>query len=246
MTSSGRMSRTISCCVPPMTMPAPACSTSSASRRCSSASRVISSSSRSTASRRWRCRRCWKSAAKWLRAKRRRISCAKRRNRWSRRPCALDETRVEVNGEELVLESAGALWWPARETLRVRRSAFRKGLLLCAARPDVAALRHACDHPADRTGRGRRRPRRIIALGDSFHDPPPPTVSTKRSAQGWAACATAANGSGSPAITIPCRRPGSAGHVAEEVAIGGLIFRHEPQDMMRAAKSPAISIPARR
>jgi uncharacterized protein len=39
----------------------------------------------------------------------------------------LHETRIEVNGEELLLEAAGALWWPGESTLVFADMHFEKG-----------------------------------------------------------------------------------------------------------------------
>jgi hypothetical protein len=75
-----------------------------------------------------------------------------------------------LNGAELLAEPSGALYWPARETLIVadlhleKGSHFaRRGQLLPPydSRTTLSLIEDAI---------ARRRPRRLIALGDSFHD----------------------------------------------------------------------------
>ncbi|HEY2445570.1 MAG TPA: ligase-associated DNA damage response endonuclease PdeM [Rhizomicrobium sp.] len=135
---------------------------------------------------------------------------------------------VEVNGETLLLDAAGALYWPAERTLvfsdlhlEKGSSYARSGQLLppydtreTLQRMEVQCARHT--------------PVRVIALGDSFHDRGAPdrldvgerAILSRlgRSAE-WIWIA----GNHDPA---PPRWLG--GSIREEVAIGGLVFRHEP------------------
>lgn len=77
---------------------------------------------------------------------------------------------IVLNGASLIAEPSGALYWPARETLVVadlhleKGSSFaRRGQLLPPydSRTTLSQLSDAI---------GRRRPKRLICLGDSFHD----------------------------------------------------------------------------
>src|ERR1700690_2240612 len=78
---------------------------------------------------------------------------------------------AEVNGEHLLLDGAGAAWWPAGRTLILADIHFEKGSSL--------ARRGALLPPYDtRTTLNRiaalmdrYQPLQVIALGDSFHDP---------------------------------------------------------------------------
>ena len=80
------------------------------------------------------------------------------------------ETRIEVNGEELLLDAAGAPWWP-REThawsspICISRKARSMRAPASSCRPTTRAP--PCPH---RSPRGAPRAVRMIALGDSFHD----------------------------------------------------------------------------
>ena len=81
------------------------------------------------------------------------------------------EMRVTIAGVEVVIDPAGALWLPESRTLIVADLHLEKALVLRAARHVPAALRHA----ARRCSRSPRwcfaaNPRRIVSLGDSFHD----------------------------------------------------------------------------
>jgi hypothetical protein len=140
----------------------------------------------------------------------------------------LDETRIIVNGEALVLDAAGALYWPGEQMLvfadlhlEKGSSYARRGALLPpydtrATLARIAALQ------------ARYQPVCVIALGDSFHDREAherlddferDTLSCLGDAAEWIWIA----GNHDPAPPSWLN-----GRVAEEVAIGGLIFRHEP------------------
>jgi DNA ligase-associated metallophosphoesterase len=140
----------------------------------------------------------------------------------------LRDIHIEVNGETLMLDAAGALYWPAERTLVFSDLHFEKGSAYARsgqmlppydtrqtlARMEEQVARHA--------------PARVIALGDSFHDRDAADrideydrailLRLGRSAQ-WIWI----TGNHDP------EPPGwLGGRVSEEVAIGGLVFRHEP------------------
>src|SRR5215469_8811147 len=84
--------------------------------------------------------------------------------------CALSETDIVVNGERLMLDPSGALYWPAERTIvfadlhfEKASSLARRGALLPPydTRETLARMRDAIERLA---------PSLIIALGDSFHD----------------------------------------------------------------------------
>lgn len=78
---------------------------------------------------------------------------------------------VHLAGERLLLDPAGALWWPARRLLAVADLHLEKGSALAARGVLVPPYdsRATLDRlvPLLR----RYRPARLVALGDSFHDP---------------------------------------------------------------------------
>ena len=55
-------------------------------------------------------------------------------------------------------------------------------------------------------------------------------------------CSAAATGSGSPATTIPTARTASTACTATMLAVGPIVFRHEPRAGRGRARSPATSI----
>src|ERR1700753_3780564 len=82
-----------------------------------------------------------------------------------------NELAIIVHGETLLLDVSGAAFWPAGETLIFADLHLEKGSSYARGRQflppydtDATLLRMAA---AVR----RFQPRRIIALGDSFHDP---------------------------------------------------------------------------
>jgi DNA ligase-associated metallophosphoesterase len=138
-------------------------------------------------------------------------------------------TTIEVNGEELLLDAAGAFYWPAEQTLVFADLHFEKG--------SSFARRGQMLPPYDTRATLKRiealvshhTPRRVIALGDSFHDR---EASDRLDAQDREMLM----GLGKRADWIwiagnhdPAPPSWLGGVVTEEVAIGGLIFRHEPQ-----------------
>lgn len=141
----------------------------------------------------------------------------------------MTESRITVNGEYLQLDASGALWWEAERTLVFADLHFEKGSSFARK----GALLPPYDTRATLTriaGRIRHyAPRRVIALGDSFHD----TEAPERLDGGerrllemlsrdfdwiWIA------GNHDPALPSWL-----GGRIAEEIAVGGLTFRHEPQ-----------------
>ncbi len=139
-------------------------------------------------------------------------------------------TPIQVNDEYLTPDPLGAAFWPARETLIVSDLHFEKG--------SAFAMRGALLPPYDtrttllRLERlmRRYRPKRVISLGDAFHDGEAEARLGEDDAAMLAAMTEAAEwlwilGNHDPAP--PARFRG----VSEtEAAIGALIFRHEPRE----------------
>ncbi len=142
--------------------------------------------------------------------------------------CALSETSIVVNGERLVLDPAGALYWPAEGTVIFADLHFEKGSSL--ARKGALLPPYDTHETLGRISHVliRRPAQRVIALGDSFHD----RDAAERLDEGartkldthvrqaewiW----IAGNHDPTPPAWL-------GGTVASEIAIGGLTFRHEP------------------
>jgi len=135
---------------------------------------------------------------------------------------------ARINGETLMLDRAGALWWPAERTLVFSDIHFEKG--------SSYARRGALLPPYDTRTTLRRmavlieryRPGRVIALGDSFHDP---DAADRLDGEERAQLASFVGGCDwvwiegnhdpEPPVWL-------GGTITGEIAIGGLVFRHEP------------------
>ena len=138
-------------------------------------------------------------------------------------------SEIDVNGEALVLDASGALWWPAERTLVFADLHFEKG--------SSFARRGQFLPPYDTRATLKRieamvafhAPRRVIALGDSFHDRDACERLDAEERARLAALAEAAQWIWIVGNHDPALPSWLGGTVTEEVAIGGLVFRHEPQ-----------------
>jgi hypothetical protein len=140
----------------------------------------------------------------------------------------LIEKRIEVNGEELVLDSLGALWWPGERALIFadlhfeKGSAYaRSGQLLPPYDTRTTLKRMAALFDA-------YQPALAVALGDSFHDRDAANRLDDFERAQLASLGDRADwiwiaGNHDPVPPAWLKR-----HITEEVAIGGLVLRHEP------------------
>jgi len=135
---------------------------------------------------------------------------------------------LEVNGEELTLDPSGGFYWPAERTLVCADLHFEKGSSF--ARRGQFLPPYDTRETLKRVGAliARHRPARMIALGDSFHDreaadrlDDEERATLKRLAEGIEWIWIAGNHDPAPPAWL-------GGLVTEEIAIGGLVFRHEP------------------
>jgi len=139
----------------------------------------------------------------------------------------LDENALLLNGVALLPDVSGALFWPERETLIVADLHLEKGSSLARRGSllppyDTAATLAVLDAVI-----AAHRPRRVICLGDSFHDAQAAESLSardrgvlRRLSQGreWVWIA----GNHDPAPPRDC-----GGELAGEIGIGDLVLRHE-------------------
>ncbi len=138
---------------------------------------------------------------------------------------------IAVNGALLVADLSGALYWPAEETLIVADLHFEKGSSFAAG----GTLLPPYDTRAtlERLARGiaHYEPRRVICLGDSFHDEDAamrldPTdrriLTGLTESRKWVW--VAGNHDPSPPAAL-------GGEVVAEVALEPLTFRHQALDV---------------
>ena len=85
--------------------------------------------------------------------------------------CVWTDLCVTVNGETLLLDKAGAAWWPRTRTLIFADLHFEKGSSYARGRQFLPPYDTRTTLLRMAQVVARRSPARIIALGDSFHDP---------------------------------------------------------------------------
>jgi hypothetical protein len=143
-------------------------------------------------------------------------------------PMTREDCRISVNGETLLLEASGALWWPAEKTLVAADLHFEKGSAYARGGQLLPPYDTRSTLKRLETANTRFRPARVVALGDSFHDAKADERLdaeeivllgrlTERAEWLWL------EGNHDP------KPPGwLGGKIVGETAIGGLIFRHIP------------------
>jgi hypothetical protein len=143
--------------------------------------------------------------------------------------CVWTDLCVDVNGERLLLDKSGAAWWERTRTLVFADLHFEKGSSYARGRQFLppydtrATLLRMAEVAA------RRAPARIIALGDSFHDPFAAERLGEQERGLLGSLATAAHFIWITGNHDPHPPAWLGGTVMEEWREGGLVFRHEPR-----------------
>jgi DNA ligase-associated metallophosphoesterase len=138
------------------------------------------------------------------------------------------DTTAEINGERLILDCAGAAWWPDERTLVFSDIHFEKGSSLARwgaflppydTRTTLRRMAALIDRYA---------PARVIALGDSFHDREAADRLDPDDRALLLAQVARADWIWIEGNHDPHPPAWLGGTVTAEIAIGGLVFRHEP------------------
>lgn len=141
-----------------------------------------------------------------------------------------EQPDIEINGARLRPDLSGALWWPEERTLIVADVHFEKGAALAAKGHRLPAYDTAANLKLLTRLVSHYAPKRLIALGDSFHD----RASGNRMDEGdrmqLNSLADSAEliwilGNHDPALPDWLR-----GAQTAALALGPLIFRHEPEE----------------
>ena len=140
----------------------------------------------------------------------------------------IDDLHIAVNGETVLLDKSGAAVWPAEGTLIFADLHFEKG--------SAYAKRGALLPPYDTRTTikriaevvARRAPKRVIALGDSFHDGEGADRLDTEEREMLARLAAGAEWIWVEGNHDPKPPAWIGGRVAAEIALGGLVFRHLP------------------
>ena len=135
---------------------------------------------------------------------------------------------IDVNGETLLLDACGAAFSPAHATLIFSDLHFEKGSAYARTRQFLPPYDTADTLQRMTLAIARHRPARVIALGDSFHDP---DAADRLGAQERAMLEAMA--AAMPFVWItgnhdPHPPAWLSGEIAEVYRMGGLVLRHEP------------------
>lgn len=136
--------------------------------------------------------------------------------------------RIIVNEETLLLDALGAAFWPAESTLIVSDLHFEKGSSfarrgqMLPPYDTMATLARIADLIA------RHKPSRVIALGDSFHDIDGPARLPDAARDTLAKFVSQSEWIWIEGNHDPNVPAWLGGKITSEIAIGGLVFRHEP------------------
>jgi DNA ligase-associated metallophosphoesterase len=143
--------------------------------------------------------------------------------------CVWTDLSVIVNGETLVLDRTGAAWWPRVSTLIVADLHFEKGSSYARFGQFLPPYDTRATLLRMAEAIGRRTPARVIALGDSFHDP---FAAARLPAQELEMLQRLTASVHTLWITgnhDPHPPASLGGAVMPEWREGGLLFRHEPR-----------------
>jgi DNA ligase-associated metallophosphoesterase len=138
------------------------------------------------------------------------------------------EMQAEVNGERLVLDCAGAAWWPAERTLVFSDIHFEKGSSLARFGTLIPPYDTRTSLRRMAALIARYAPARVIALGDSFHDRDAADRLDAFERETLASFVNATSWIWIEGNHDPQPPAWLGGTVTSEIAIGGLVFRHEP------------------
>ncbi|MGB0920233.1 MAG: ligase-associated DNA damage response endonuclease PdeM [Alphaproteobacteria bacterium] len=137
---------------------------------------------------------------------------------------------TNIHGAMLTLDISGAAWWAAERTLIVADVHFEKGSALAAQGHRLPAYDTAANLGLLEKLIAQYQPKRLVALGDSFHDRAagkriPVAEQQRLNALADKTALIWILGNHDPALPAWLR-----GEQTAELALGPLVFRHEPQD----------------
>lgn len=131
-------------------------------------------------------------------------------------------------GERLLPDPSGALWWPGAETLIVADLHLEKGSAHAARGTMLPPYDTAATLGRLETAIAQFAPRRVIALGDSFHDGGAGERMARRDRERLMGLQAGVEWLWIAGNHDPRPPAGIGGAWHREAAIGPLLFRHEP------------------
>jgi DNA ligase-associated metallophosphoesterase len=135
---------------------------------------------------------------------------------------------IDVNGESVLLDNCGAAFLRGHSTLVFSDLHFEKGSSYARGRQFLPPYDTAATLLRMAQAIARHKPARVIALGDSFHDPDAADRLDGKSRELLAALGQAAEFIWITGNHDPHPPGWLGGVVAESHRLGGLLFRHEP------------------
>jgi DNA ligase-associated metallophosphoesterase len=143
-------------------------------------------------------------------------------------PSPIDSAQIAIADVTLMLDPAGALYWREEGTLVVADLHLEKGSSLAARGVLLPPYDTAATLAALARLIARYAPRLVIALGDSFHDGGGPARVTDVDRATLEALQRGRDWLWIAGNHDPHRADGIGGRFAAMLALGGLVFRHEP------------------
>ncbi|RDD62388.1 ligase-associated DNA damage response endonuclease PdeM [Ferruginivarius sediminum] len=141
-----------------------------------------------------------------------------------------ETARLRVNGADLLADLSGALVWPDKRTLVVADLHLEKGSSLGRHKRPLPPYDSAATLGRLETVIARYEPETVICLGDSFHDGDGATRLSDGDRGRLRALTNAREWVWIAGNHDPAPSPKIGGQVAEELVIGGLLFRHVAAD----------------
>jgi len=138
------------------------------------------------------------------------------------------ELEIAVNGESLVLDASGAAFVRAHSTLIFADLHFEKGSSYARGRQFLPPYDTASTLLRMTRAIARHKPARVIALGDSFHDPGAADRLDAAHRDQLGALGRTTHFTWISGNHDPQPPTWLGGEVAESVRLGGLVLRHEP------------------
>jgi DNA ligase-associated metallophosphoesterase len=147
-----------------------------------------------------------------------------------------EATRFHLNGAELIAHVSGAVWWPAAGTLAVADLHFEKGSAFAERGRPLPPYDSAVTLDRLAALMARFHPRRVICLGDSFHDGRAGDRLPAPLGERLASLARAADWIWIQGNHDPVPPEAWGGRVLEAFAEGPLQFRHEAAERQAAGE----------
>ena len=148
----------------------------------------------------------------------------------------MNDLLIKVNGESLLLDACGAAFSPAYSTLMFADLHLEKGSSYARSRQFLPPYDSADTLRRMTQAIARHKPARVIALGDSFHDRDAASRLGAPERALLESLGRAAHFTWIAGNHDPHPPAWLNGEVVQELRLGGLLLRHEPQAVPQAGE----------